>query len=462
MKYRLSVSKKVDGQGFGEVLIKYRFRDGKKIIEWRAKTRIKVRVEMVDEVMGTIDEYSVKEAKRNTDYNAHNQQVLRFNTLIANVNNELNKFGGISEVPQGWLQDYIDKQVLPNKQNNSVQDNKNNIYGLFVEFLKAKQFSNSYYKGCLCLIRAIWRYECYQKANKGKRYSVNIQSLKRADIEDFRDYLLAENELFGEYPMIFAAAINSYPVEISGGRNKVLPKGGNAVYHLLKKYSNFFQWLRETNQTKNNPFDGANIGSEKYGIPFYLTVEERNKIANMSFDNTALETTRDIMVFQMLCGARYSDLASFKPKNVEGDFLTYIPIKTKDEGEIPVKAQVKLIDQAKAIIEKYKDNESGMLLPVPYEQMYNRNIKKVLTLCGINRMVQVRNAISGNYELKPLNEVGSSHMLRRTFIGNLYKNIPDPSLIGAMSGHTDGSKAFRRYRVVEQETIANVIDKYLN
>ena len=180
----------------------------------------------------------------------------------------------------------------------------------------------------------------------------------------------------------------------------------------------------------------------------------------MSFDCKALETIRDIMVFQMLCGARYSDLASLKPKNVDGDFLTYIPIKTKDEGEIPVKATVKLIDQAKAIIEKYKDNESGMLLPVPCEQVYNRNIKKVLTLCGINRMVQVRNAISGNYELKPLNEVGSSHILRRTFIGNLYKNIPDPSLIGAMSGHTDGSKAFRRYRVVEQETIAKAIDMY--
>ena len=233
----------MDNQGFGEVLIKYRFRDGKRIVEWHAKTRIKVKVEMVDDVLGTISEYSVKDVKRHTDCNTHNQQVLRFNTLIANVNNELNKFGDISAIPQGWLQGYIDEQVCPNKKNKSVQDKQNNIYDMFVDFLKAKQFSNSYHKGCLCLIRAIWRYECFQKANKGKRYSVNIQSLKRADIENFRDYLLTENQLFGEYPMIFAQAIATYPDGIKGGRGKVLPKGGNAVYHLLKKLSNFYQWL---------------------------------------------------------------------------------------------------------------------------------------------------------------------------------------------------------------------------
>lgn len=462
MRYKLLSSKKVDNQGFGEVLIQFRQREGIKTIEMRAKSRIKVKIEMIDNDMGIVCEYPKKVCCKNVDCATHNNNAVKFNQLMARINAEMNKFGGLSEIPKGWLQKTIDQEMCPERLKDDVQDNKTDVYDLFVGFLKAKQFSESYYKGCLCLIRAIWRYECFMKAEKGKRYSINIHTLKRADIEDFRDYLLNESQLFEEYPLIFAGAINNYPAQIAGGRNRVLPKGGNAVYHLLKKYSNFFQWLREAKETTNNPFDGANIGSEKYGTPFYLTVDERNIIADTPFLDKKLELVRDIMVFQSLCGARYSDLASFTPRNVEGDFLIYIPIKTKDEGEQPMKAKVKLKDQAKAIIEKYKDDANGKLLPVPYEQLYNRYIKKVLTFCGINRMVAVRNALTGKYEYKPLNEVGSSHMLRRTFIGNLYKNIPDPALIGAMSGHTDGSKAFRRYREVDTETIAKAIDKYMD
>jgi len=50
-----------------------------------------------------------------------------------------------------------------------------------------------------------------------------------------------------------------------------------------------------------------------------------------------------------------------------------------------------------------------------------------------------------------LNEVASSHLARRTFCGNLYKKVRDPNLVGALSGHADGSKAFARYRDIDEE-----------
>ena len=52
---------------------------------------------------------------------------------------------------------------------------------------------------------------------------------------------------------------------------------------------------------------------------------------------------------------------------------------------------------------------------------------------------------------KLLNEVASSHMARRTFIGNIYKKVKDPNLVGALSGHKEGSKAFSRYREIDEE-----------
>jgi hypothetical protein len=42
-------------------------------------------------------------------------------------------------------------------------------------------------------------------------------------------------------------------------------------------------------------------------------------------------------------------------------------------------------------------------------------------------------------------------MARRTFIGNIYKKVKDPNLVGALSGHKEGSKAFNRYREIDEE-----------
>ncbi|MDE6110070.1 MAG: hypothetical protein K2F72_07290, partial [Muribaculaceae bacterium] len=50
---------------------------------------------------------------------------------------------------------------------------------------------------------------------------------------------------------------------------------------------------------------------------------------------------------------------------------------------------------------------------------------------------------------RPINEVASSHLARRTFIGNLYRQARDPCIVGAMSGHKDGSAAFSRYRTID-------------
>ena len=58
---------------------------------------------------------------------------------------------------------------------------------------------------------------------------------------------------------------------------------------------------------------------------------------------------------------------------------------------------------------------------------------------------------TGEEEKRPINEIASSHMARRTFIGNLYKKVKDPSLVGALSGHKEGSKAFARYREIDED-----------
>ena len=79
-------------------------------------------------------------------------------------------------------------------------------------------------------------------------------------------------------------------------------------------------------------------------------------------------------------------------------------------------------------------------------------------MAGITRKVEWRNPRTGVNELVPINKIASSHMARRTFIGNAYFKVQDPNLIGKMSGHVEGSTAFARYRKIEDETLKNVID----
>ena len=103
-------------------------------------------------------------------------------------------------------------------------------------------------------------------------------------------------------------------------------------------------------------------------------------------------------------------------------------------------------------IQFYKQQlESSKQMKAVAEQNYNYAIKDMFAASGLKRLVTVINPTTGEEEKRPLNEIASSHLARRTFIGNLYKKVKDPNLVGALSGHKEGSKAFARYRDIDDE-----------
>ena len=59
---------------------------------------------------------------------------------------------------------------------------------------------------------------------------------------------------------------------------------------------------------------------------------------------------------------------------------------------------------------------------------------------------------------KPLNKVASSHIARRTFVGNLYAKVRDPNIVGSLSGHVEGSRAYARYRKIDDEIKTDLIN----
>ena len=352
------------------------------------------------------------------------------------------------------------------------------FYELAEEYIVKKDLAESHARVFHVLLRAISRYEGFVRAtdNNRKYFSFDINHITKEDIEDLTDYLRNESVLAKEHKKLFARLLKSYPNSVKPGRSTIEVRGENTIIKMRGRLKSLFLYFFEKGYTTNRPFDGIRIGVEKVGTPYYISIDERNTIAEADLQakwetmtkeerkparmplKTLMEQ-RDIFVFQCLIGCRVGDLLKLNYDNIHGGVLTYTPHKTKDEGSTPFQARVPLHQKALELIEKYRGVDCrGRLFPCISGQRYNDAIKVIFWMAGITRKVEIRNPKTGETEFRPINEIASSHLARRTFVGNAYFKVSDPNIIGKMSGHVEGSKAFKRYRNIEDETLFNVIN----
>ena len=365
-----------------------------------------------------------------------------------------------STISPGFLKDLLQTEL--GDENNSRNAIKGKTFFQVADFyLERRKLSVSRTKEFKVLLRIMCRYELFIRAVNPDmaNFAFTIEGMDKETLEDFFDYMANEKQLADEYPRIFKTILSKYPAEVRPQRkeHKLVERGQNTLVGHKKRLKAFFGWLNENDYSDNHPFERIKCGTEKYGTPYYLTLEERNLIADTDLSgNPRLETQRDIFIFHCLVGCRVSDLITLKASNIIDRTLQYIARKTKDKK--PVTISVPLNTRASTLVEKYKGvDKDGRLFPFISPQKYNDAIKEVLLACGVTRMVTILNAATGLEEQRPINEVASSHMARRSFIGNLYKQVKDPNLIGSMSGHSEGSKAFARYRSIDDETKRSVI-----
>lgn len=381
-----------------------------------------------------------------------------------------------------WLEKVVYKFHHPDKRVSSISrrgKRQKSIYDLLEEYLEIKRFSYDHTKAFRVLVRDLARYEAFKNKVLREKFAWNIDKITRKDIEDFENYLRNEKTLSEKYPKQFESILEQYPVEINVVHTftKLQNRGENTIVKLKKKFKAFMQWLYETERTSNRPFDGIKIGTEKYGVPFYLTKEERNLLADADipalweglddedkklcskFPLKTLEVQRDIFVFQCLVGCRVGNLCTLTSKNITDGILEYVPSKTSDE-DAPVKPRIPLNPCALKLVAKYNGvDKDGRLFPFISPQKYNDAIKAILMICGITRIVPVRNSTTGETEMKRICDVASSHMARRTFVGAAYKAVRDPNIVGKMSGHVEGSRAFNRYRQIDDDILKQTISE---
>lgn len=199
----------------------------------------------------------------------------------------------------------------------------------------------------------------------------------------------------------------------------------------------------------DNPFHERKIAQDVYGTPIFLTIAEREQIYRFEGLSPTMAIQRDIFIFQCLVGCRVSDLLSFTHDNVHEGFLEYVQQKVKKDN--PTTVRVPLCDTAMEIIHRYADLEDGRLLPFISDVKYNVCIKHIVKQAGVDRLVLVRNSRTGDVERRPIYEVAASHLARRTFMANMYKQTKSERIVSSFTGHVDSSRAFKRYTTVDDE-----------
>ncbi len=351
----------------------------------------------------------------------------------------LNKFieTDPDNISGGWLATVIDRFHHPEKYEiTEVADDKPTFFEVFEEFLRVRKFSEARRNSFKVVLRSLKRFELY------KGITLDLESTTVDTIREFETFLRDEHTLCKtkRYGKILEQVPESRTPQ---------PRGQNAINNILVRLRTFWIWCAGDGQKCRN-LPKIKINECVYGTPFYISVEERKQIESTDLSaHPQLEIQRDIFVFQCCIGCRVGDLYKFTPQNVVDGAIQYVPRKTK-EGR-PVTVTVPLNSVALEIIKRYAYSDPRKLLPYISEQRYNDAIKRIFELSGIDRVVQVRNPLTGESEPRPIFEVASSHLARRTFVGNLYKRVKDPNLVGALSGHKEGSKAFARYRDIDNE-----------
>ena len=338
-----------------------------------------------------------------------------------------------------------------NKQKNAPPPKEKSIVfeKLFTRFLKEHRLADTRKRQMLVVMRAVMRFELYKQKSGNKSFRFNVKTLTNATMKEFWNFLKNEHKISKDYPEIYK--------EVKDCQSVISKRSNNTLVGFMKRLKVFFSWCIEEGVISESPLAGFEMPTEKYGTPIYINKEELHSIYNCDLsDAPHLDRQRDIFVFQCCIGCRVGDLVRLTKADVINGAIEYIASKTIEENQITI--LVPLNKTALAILVKYKDYEGPKLLPFITQPKYNDAIKEIFTRAGITRNVTYLNPLTEREEKVPINTIASSHMARRTFVGNLYKQVLDPNIVASMSGHAEGSRAFSRYREIDKEIKTNTVN----
>ena len=292
------------------------------------------------------------------------------------------------------------------------------------------------------------------KARKMQRFLI-IKGLSGISAGDFTADLLLEYRkfIYDEYHYV-----SRFPELYPKGEGRHAPRRrckDTTVVHDLKALQAFFRELEDTGEIRQSPFKKISFEKRRsimhvmYDAPIFLKADEMRQVMQTAVP-PELQQTKDIFVLNCALGCRISDLKRLTMDKVavseEGiPYVHYIPSKTARLLAMNQETQTPLITSALEIVQRTRLAFNGHN-PKYEKQVYNKNLRRLLEYCGIDRRVCLYDSERGDNIYKPLYEVASSKLARKTHVDMLTKVQINYYAAGL---HREGSGAVFRYTSLE-------------
>jgi len=355
------------------------------------------------------------------------QRVKRNVTGASDLNDILNHLSetAVKEVRQASLKGYeLTVEELKSKLNAAIgkQTKGSDFFDIFDTFVRTESNLSTWTSSTLAMLATVKRH--LQKLESYRKKEI---SFARFDVEELIMYLQ----------------------ERAGLRNSTIQKH-------VKILSWFFNWcLKKGNISEPIKLE-VNLKHAVHKVIF-LSLEEIRQINAITPPNEYLERTKDIFTFQCFTGLRFSDLHNLKASDINSYTIHVTTIKT---GQI---VDISLNETTRSILNKYKEHQdaTGNALPVPVNQVYNRFLKELAKLAGLNEkitLVHYRGAtrIEETFEKWQL---VCSHTARRSFVTNGLTLGISAEVLRSWTGHQN-DKSFKQYLEIVKQRKQTDMEKF--
>lgn len=168
-----------------------------------------------------------------------------------------------------------------------------------------------------------------------------------------------------------------------------------------------------------------------------LSFQEVEMLEKLIFKSKGQERARDIFLFQLYTGLSYTDVLNLRrlhiSKKINGQYWI---LKRREKTD--VMAKIPLISKAVAILDKYA-YLGEKCLPVVDNSVYNKSLKKIITIAGIDKHI-------------------TSHCARHTFATLMRESGSDLNNIKQIVAHSNTSMT-EHYAQLTPEALTEEINK---
>ena len=221
-----------------------------------------------------------------------------------------------------------------------------------------------------------------RKVDAGERAKASLQKYDRAKdlIIAFMKKQYSINDLDAvEINSAFVFNLENYLKYESNFKGKIGIKN-NSVVKYLRIYKTACNYCIKMGMIDKNPFMVYD-GKLSIKDAVFLTQQELSAIENKPIFNDRLKKVRDIFLFSCYTGYAPIDASNLTKENLFEDSNNDFWILTH-RAKTAIKANVPLLPPAIKIINKYKNQQEG-LIPSLSNQKMNAYLKEIADICGI-------------------------------------------------------------------------------